>query len=858
MPITTIQKLGSVGTLAILLVSPGFAGPQDDGLWSQNFESNWPVTAQNVLLSPQGNVLTFGIRVSDSINPPFRDVWNPELGTGSNSHNSRALPSDNIQGSSAVLLPETGNVLIAGGRSAAINESNATYIFNTQSRTTERFGNLQTSRANATTVVLPSGEILISDESLSALPEVYSSADNRWRTLTDATFDIFSWVVPNGKVISGASLNTMFTSLYLDPSGDGSTTRIEQTNIPYPGHNLMYRPGKGLLPSGNLLNSSGLPSSSVSTFNETEVWTRKVNPTRPYSMRRTRHGIMLPTGNVLSVGDFTTDINAPGVTPRLEIWNASTESWSLMANTTFTDADQFPVLMLLKDGRVLVLNNALDHEARTFSPPYLFDDSGSLAQRPEILSAPAQGAYAGQVAVTHETGDVISRVTLVSAGRFRSSILGNSGSNKGQRFFDLDFDDAANGVNVKLPESANIAPPGYYIMYLIDNKGVPSEGHMISLTASNQSYPIATADYVTATGSSAITIDALANDTGSGLTLNAPNIWSLKGGNVDLVDNKLTYKPKAGFNGEDKIWYTMADSQGRTTSGEITITVSGNGNSNPYPTATADIVSTSGSGSITIDALANDTGSGLTLNVPNVWSLKGGNVALANNKITYKPKAGFNGEDKIWYTFSDNQDRVNNGVIIITVSGNNGSSSPYPTSAQDNVTTTTATSVTIDVLANDTGDGLVLNAPNAWSLSGGKVLLNSNKLVYQSKAGFTGSDKIWYTFKDAQGRSNSGQVNITVTSGSNTGFPAAKPDYYSTSKNTGKNLNILANDTGSGWKAIDTLYQYTAKGGTTYKTPEGQVWYTPKTGFTGEDNFWYVMIDSEGRKNSAQVKITVN
>ena len=116
----------------------------------------------------------------------------------------------------------------------------------------------------------------------------------------------------------------------------------------------------------------------------------------------------------------------------------------------------------------------------------------------------------------------------------------------------------------------------------------------------------------------------------------------------------------------------------------------------------------------------------------------------------------------------------------------------------------------------------MLNAPNAWSLSGGRVSLVDNKLVYTSKTGFTGSDKVWYTFRDSQGRRNSGQVNITVNSGGSTAFPVAKPDYFTTAKNTGKNLNILANDTGSGWVAIDTLYKYTAKGGLATKHRRGE------------------------------------
>ena len=284
-------------------------------------------------------------------------------------------------------------------------------------------------------------------------------------------------------------------------------------------------------------------------------------------------------------------------------------------------------------------------------------------------------------------------------------------------------------------------------------------------TGSNSNVaPVGNADSVSISGSDSVIIDPLANDTGAGLSLNAPNVWSFKGGNVALSNNKLTYKPKSGYNGEDKIWYSIVDNQGRSSFGEITITVSGNNVvTDVYPTATADNVNASGSGVITIDALANDIGSGLTLDTPNAWSLNGGNVALVNNKFTYKPKVGYVGTDKIWYTFKDNQNRGNSGEITITVSGSSQGAGVYPTASQDNVTARSGRNTTFDVLANDTGSGLTLSAPNAWSLKGGSVSLVNNQLVYQPKAGFTGSDNIWYVFSDSQGRSNTGQVNIAVT-----------------------------------------------------------------------------------------------
>ncbi len=275
-----------------------------------------------------------------------------------------------------------------------------------------------------------------------------------------------------------------------------------------------------------------------------------------------------------------------------------------------------------------------------------------------------------------------------------------------------------------------------------------------------------------------------------------------------------------------------------------------------FPVANPDTLTVAQNTSVTIDPLANDTGSGLVLNAPNPWSLKGGTVALVDNKISYKSNSSFAGTDKIWYNMKDSADRITFSVITITVTGENNF--PYPSAGPDTVDATYGESLTIDALANDIGNELTLDEPNAWSWKGGTVALVDNKIVYSSKAGFNGTDKIWYSFKDSLGRSNSGEITINVTGGGVVDFfPIANPDNFTTSRNTELTLDILGNDSTSGGIEIDTLYAYTAKGGTTSETADGQVLYTPKANFTGEDNFWYVMIDGQGRRNSAQVTIKV-
>ena len=159
-----------------------------------------------------------------------------------------------------------------------------------------------------------------------------------------------------------------------------------------------------------------------------------------------------------------------------------------------------------------------------------------------------------------------------------------------------------------------------------------------------------------------------------------------------------------------------------------------------------------------MDVLANDIGNGLVLNTPNIWSLNGGTVALNGNRVSYTASSSFTGEDKVWYTFTDVEGRTSWGLLTITVTGD----TPYPVGIVDNVTASSGQTTTIDVLANDIGSGLQLNTPNAYSLNAGDIVLTENKLNYTPKADFTGEDKLWYTFSDSLGRTNWGEVVITV------------------------------------------------------------------------------------------------
>ena len=74
---------------------------------------------------------------------------------------------------------------------------------------------------------------------------------------------------------------------------------------------------------------------------------------------------------------------------------------------------------------------------------------------------------------------------------------------------------------------------------------------------------------------------------------------------------------------------------------------------------------------------------------------------------------------------------------------------------------------------------------------------------------------------------------------------------------TYQSINVLDNDFGTSLRIVESN-QWSKNGGKTIINQSGHsLGYIPALHFVGEDTFWYVMEDNEGRKNAAKVTVTV-
>jgi hypothetical protein len=123
-------------------------------------------------------------------------------------------------------------------------------------------------------------------------------------------------------------------------------------------------------------------------------------------------------------------------------------------------------LAIQPGGGIVPVPPERNHEI--FSPPYLFKGA-----RPSITSAPASVGYNQTFTVATPNAAQITEVRWIRLGAVTHAFDMN------QRANILEFTATATGISVEAPANANLAPPGHYLLFILNRNGVPSEGEVI-------------------------------------------------------------------------------------------------------------------------------------------------------------------------------------------------------------------------------------------------------------------------------------------------------------------------------------------------------------------------------------------
>ena len=484
--------------LVLMLIMPwcfavaGATGVELDpavyGMWSAPFDSQ--IVAIHLHILPTGKALYWDHdeEIDDGGIGGFR-MWDPVT----RSISTPERPVKNVFCGGHAFMAD-GRLFVTGGHvNSRIGLPNA-HIYDPFDDTWTELPEMNAGRWYPTSTTLANGDMLVvsgetTPNNVNKLPQVWQTATDTWRNLTNAASDdggttLYPWmfVIPDGRLFkAGPERRTRF----LNPAGSGEWmlgprsffgTRDDGTAV-------MYKLGKVLIAGGN----KQLPTNTAEVFDLTvpnPVW-RQVMPMA--FARRFPNSTLLPDGTVLVTGG-TSQANARNDAAgwnsanfifAAELWNPVTETWSTLAAMQ-TPRSYHSTAALLPDGRVLVGGgeaapplDKIDYRSfEIFSPPYLFKGA-----RPTITEAPTTVTYGETFFV--ETPDAMDIATV---NWIRLSSVTHA-FNQNQRINHLSFTPAParDGLHITTPANSNLAPPGHYMLFILNNAGVPSVAHIMQL-----------------------------------------------------------------------------------------------------------------------------------------------------------------------------------------------------------------------------------------------------------------------------------------------------------------------------------------------------------------------------------------
>jgi hypothetical protein len=444
------------------------------GQWSAPFA--WPAVAIHAALLPNRQVVTYGRHHRQPV------MWNPAKPT---TFATLPLPADFF--CSGATLLKNGKLFVAGGHAGVDNFGlKVAYQLDHVAKLWTRRADMRNGRWYPTLTLLPGGAILAvsggdTAAALNRIPEVFSSGTNTWRPLTAAARNVpyypMMFVAPDGKVYYvGPERNTAF----LTTSGTGSWSTGPSRRYGWRdyGSAVMYDAGKILVVGG------GAPTATAETIDLLGARTWGFVGSMSVA-RRQINATLLADGTVLVTGGTNASgFNSPPTSSSVlaaELWNPdSPATWKKLASMSHYRLYHTTAL-LLPDARVLVMGSGEpaatgltdDLTAEIFSPPYLFKSDGTPAIRPVISSAPSTMTYGGAFTVSTSSAADISKVMLVRLSSVTHAFDMNQRGNV------LRFTAGSGSLSVTAPANNKLAPPGYYMLFIVNASGVPSVGKVI-------------------------------------------------------------------------------------------------------------------------------------------------------------------------------------------------------------------------------------------------------------------------------------------------------------------------------------------------------------------------------------------
>ena len=462
---------------------------------------NWDIVPLHMSLLPTGKIFVWGkTEVGDTMGMPR--IWDPSSGPPT------GLPeipvADMLFCAGHTLMPD-GRLMVSGGHHKDDAGIKTTYFFS-QDGAAQKGPNMAYGRWYPTVTVLDDGRALTiggrdENHAVVRIPEIWEAG--RWVELPGAAdveipYYPRNFVDPKNGLIFYAGERVQSRWFDVDGTSTGGRGRwISGPTHKYGfnreyGSAVMYDAGKILYVGGGGHSSwrqSPDPKTNVPTATAETIDLNAASPTWQFTApmafpRRHMNATVLADGQVLATGGTTgggfVNISAGLAVKEAELWNPSTGQWTTMAANARMRI-YHSISLLLPNGTVLhgasgdamagtqVVPPERNHEI--FSPPYLFKGA-----RPTMSSVtPASVGYGGTITVATPNAAQITEVRWIRLGSVTHAFDASARANR------LSFQVIGGNVEVTAPSGPRLAPPGHYLLFILNRNGVPSAAKIVQV-----------------------------------------------------------------------------------------------------------------------------------------------------------------------------------------------------------------------------------------------------------------------------------------------------------------------------------------------------------------------------------------
>ena len=530
---------------------------------------------------------------------------------------------------SMTVLPD-GRVLIDGGTIAydPFQGIQKTSLFDPDSNSFTTVQSMAHGRWYPTVTLLSDGRVMTfsgQDENsdTNSTVEIYTVGSG-WTSPVSAGWTPALYprmhLLPNGKVFYSGPTST---SYYFNPSTQSWAT-VANTKL---GGTRTY--GSSVLlpltPANNydpkvLILGGGIPATSTTELidlgSSSPSWSWGPDMSQP---RIEMDAVILPTGDVLALGGSATDEDASTASLNADLYDPGSNSFSSAGANAYPRL-YHSVALLLPDATVWIAGSnpsrgTWESHMESYRPAYLYTRDGNnnvvAATRPTITSAPSNIAWGGQFSVSTPDAANIAQAVLVRPGSSSHAF------DFDQRLVGMSFTAGSGSLTVTGPPNSKIAPPGYYMLFLINNNGVPSVASFVQLGSSG-SNPAPTVSSISPTsgsgsGGTAVTITGTGFLPGATVTLGGT---AATGVNV-ASSTSITATTAAHSAGSVNVVVTNSDNQTGTLNNAYSYSAP-----NPAPTVSS------------ISPATGTTAGGTAVTITGTGFLTGATVKLGGTSAT--------------------------------------------------------------------------------------------------------------------------------------------------------------------------------------------------------------------------------